>query len=122
MLENPMYLADPPEPAPRFELLGRPRVESGYSDEWETVMICDIRRDDGVIADVWIVAGVPTSKRGSSAAAGRQRGYCDVRMFGDSAGHWCSPCFDADDADDIITACRTAALAAHLEATQAREG
>ena len=52
-----------------YELIGTPRVEPGYSDEWETTMVCDVRRSDGKTGDVWLVAGVPDGWRGSSEAA-----------------------------------------------------
>src|SRR5215831_17137193 len=49
-----------------YELIGTPRIESEYSDEYETVMVIDLRRSDGETGDVWICAGVPRSDRGTS--------------------------------------------------------
>jgi hypothetical protein len=99
----------------QYELIGTPRVEAEYSDEYETVMVCDLRRADGETGDVWIVSGVPDYQRGSSDAAGTQRGYQTVRVFGDSPDMWCPASFDVDDAEDIIAACEVAALKAHNE-------
>jgi len=115
MIENPMYLADPPEPEPMYELIGYPRVESDYSDEWESCVVCVVRRHDGVIGDVWLVAGVPAHLQGSSAAARTQRGYRRVRTFGNHPSMWCPSCFDAEHAEEIMAACSTAALAAHAD-------
>jgi hypothetical protein len=42
-----------------YEILGNPRIETEYSDQWETTMVIDLVREDGVAGDVWIVAGVP---------------------------------------------------------------
>lgn len=112
-----------------YELIGQPRIESEYSDEWETTMACDVRRDDGVTGDVWIVAGVPDYLRGSSEAAHTQRGYERVRVFGDSPEHWCPDVFVKPDwadidviatvHDDVLAALESAALAAHRERVNA---
>ena len=96
-----------------YELIGTPRIEASYSDEWETTMVCDVRRDDGTTGDVWIVAGVPDYQRGSSEATGTQRGYTTVRVFGDSPDTWCPASLDYEDAEEIVAACEVAALAAH---------
>jgi hypothetical protein len=101
--------------AKRYTLIGRPRVQPEYCDEWETVMVIDLRRDDGEEGDVWIVAGVPDYRRGSSAAAGTQDGYQTVRVFGNSPDTWCPDNFDADDDLAILDACMAAALRAHRE-------
>lgn len=102
-----------------FTLLGSPRIEPEYSDQWETTMVCDVRRSDGTEGDVWIVAGVPDYQRGSSAAARTQRGYETVRMFGDSADTWCPRSLMAEDMDTVISgvieAVEPAALNAHRE-------
>lgn len=104
-----------------YELIGQPRIEPEYDDEWETVMVCDLRRDDGATGDVWIVAGVPDHMRGSSEAAGTQRGYERVRVFGDSPDMWCPESFRPGDDDayygdivaDVVAACEAPALAVH---------
>ena len=96
-----------------YALIGTPRIESEYSDEYETTMVCDVRRGDGVTGDVWIVAGVPDYQRGSSDAARTQYGYERVRVFGDSPDSWCPASLDADDADDIIATCESVAIATH---------
>jgi hypothetical protein len=115
-----------------YQLIGRPRIEASYSDRYETVMVCDLRRSDGAIGDdVWIVAGVPESDRGSSDAAGTERGYLTVRVFGNSPDHWCPESFRPDDAESyqeiaagVVEAVRTAALATHRAAvaTEEKEG
>jgi hypothetical protein len=76
-----------------YKLIGTPRIEAEYSDRYETTMVVDLRREDGVTGDVWIVAGVPESDRGSSDAARTQEGYLTVRVFGDSPDHWCPESF-----------------------------
>jgi hypothetical protein len=111
-----------------YELIGNPRIETEYSDQYETVMVCDLKRDDGVTGDVWIVAGVPAQHVGSSNAAGHQYGFQSVRVFGDSPSMWCPESFRpieepdtysyADVAEAVVEACRAAALATHNEARQ----
>ena len=111
-----------------YELLGKPFVESEYSDEWETVMVCNVRRSDGVEGDVWIVAGVRDYQRGSSTAAGTQAGYQGVRVFGDSPSHWCPDSLRPEDgdyssvADAIVEAVSEAALGVHNDADAAEDG
>lgn len=100
-----------------YELIGSPRIEPEYCDQWETTMVCDVRREDGVIGDVWIVAGVPDYQRGSSEAARTQRGYETVRVSGTSPDHWCPPTFQDADLEGVsqgvIEACMSVALAMH---------
>ena len=96
-----------------YELTGTPRIESEYSDQWETTMVCDVIREDLVRGDVWIVAGVPDYHRGSSEAARTQRGFRTVRVFGDSPDMWCPASLDYQDADEIIASVENAALATH---------
>lgn len=102
-----------------FTLLRSPRIEPEYSDQWETTMVCDVRRSDGTEGDVWIVAGVPDYQRGSSEAARTQRGYETVRVFGDSADMWCPRSLMTEDMegviDGVVSAVETAALSAHRE-------
>lgn len=106
-----------------YELIGTPRIETEYSDEYETVMVCDLKRHDGVIGDVWIVAGVPDYLRGSSNASNTQRGYEQVRIFGDSVDMWCCAPFQTPDEDgrystvmyEVIEACEKAAIQTHRE-------
>lgn len=98
-----------------YKLIGTPQVQVEYSDEFETVMVCDPQRSDGETGDVWIVAGVPDYNQGSSRAAGHQSGFEDVKVFGNSPDHWCPESFDPDDADAIIEACRETALRTHRE-------
>jgi hypothetical protein len=110
----------------KYEVIGQPRIESEYSDQYQTVMVIDLKREDGVTGDVWIIAGVPDSQQGSSDAARTQYGYQEVWVFGDSVDMWCPECFQVPDADgsgcyydvmsDIIEACCKAALTAHREA------
>jgi hypothetical protein len=108
----------------KFELIGNPRIEDSY--QWETTMVCNVRRDDGETGDVWIVAGVPEYLRESSGAAGTQHGYQYVWVFGDPPDMWCpeslrptadsmeNPVAPYDEiAEAIIVACKNAALAAH---------
>jgi hypothetical protein len=108
-----------------YELIGAPRIEAEYSDEWETVMVCDLKREDGQTGDVWIVAGVPDYQRGSSEAARTQHGYETVRVFGDSPDHWCPESFRPADGEypevaaDIVTSIEDQALATHRERREA---
>ena len=96
-----------------YELIGSPRIESEYCDEWETAVVCDLRRSDGETGDVWICAGVPRSERGTSDAVGTQDGFLRVWLPGDSPACWCPKNFDYHDHEAILDACREAALAAH---------
>lgn len=108
-----------------YELIGSPYIENAYCDAWETTMVCDLRRSDGETGDVWIVAGVPDYLRGTSNAARTQYGYEQVRVFGDSPDHWCPASFCPMDGDyaeviaGVVTACQSAALAAHRARMQA---
>ena len=110
-----------------YELIGTPRIEAEYSDDYETTMSCDLRRTDGVSGDVWIVAGVPDYLRGTADAARTQRGYETVRVFGGSPDHWCPESFrPADDdysdvRDGVIAACESTALRVHRDRRQTSE-
>lgn len=105
----------------KYTVLGTPRVEAEYSDDYETVMVIDIRRDDGETGDVWIVAGVRDYNRASSDAARTQYGYQSVRVFGDSIDTWCAASLqEADEdggystlAEEIVSACVPSALLTH---------
>ena len=104
-----------------YTVMSRPRIEPEYSDKYETTMVIDLKRDDGEIGDVWIVAGVPDYNRGSSDAGGTQRGYETVRVFGDCVDMWCPESFRVPDedgcyqtvCDEIVSACESVALKAH---------
>ena len=97
----------------KYEVLKITR-EREYCDEWETVVSVDLRREDGVEGNVWLVAGVPPCDRGSSRAAGHQEGFvsCRIPDFG-SWDAWCSFDRPNEDSDytpeemisDIIEAC-----------------
>ena len=87
-----------------YKLIGSPCIQSEYSDKWETTMICDVRREDGVLGDVWIVAGVPDYHQGSSRAAGHQQGFERVRVFGQSPAEWLSDSLMPSDEDDLSDA------------------
>jgi hypothetical protein len=108
----------------KYELIGTPRRIESDSDEHETVMVIDLRREDGATGDVWIAAGVPDYLRGAAQAAGSQHGLLDVRVFGDAVDMWCPESFQIADEDggysgvaaDIIAACGDAALTAHRAA------
>ena len=92
-------------------------------------MVIDLKREDGITGDVWIVAGVPDSQQDSSDAARTQSGYQEVWVFGDSIDCWCPESFrDVDEeeegcwhnlAADIEEACRKVALKAHRETYRA---
>lgn len=102
-----------------YELIGSPLIEPDYCDQWETTMVCDIQREDGITGEVWIVAGVPDYQRGTSEAARTQRGYETVRVFGNSPDHWCSNSLITEDLEEVIAgvllAVSTGALATHRE-------
>lgn len=100
----------------KYEMIGKPQVQDEYTeDKWETVLSANLRREDGVTGDVWIVAGVPDYHVGSSRAAGHQLGFERVRTFGDSPDCWCPDSFDSEDRDEIIEAVESAAIQAHRE-------
>lgn len=106
-----------------FTVIGTPRIESEYSDAWETTMVFDLQREDGETGDVWIIAGVPDYNRGSASASGSQYGYETVRVFGDSVDMWCPESFRIADEDGcyqsvrdaVIAACETAARLTHAK-------
>lgn len=98
----------------RYELMNLV-VEPEYSNEWETVMVADIRRDDGETGDIWIVAGVPDYLRGTAKAAGTSRNLMSVRVFGDSPDCWCPASFDYNDSDAMLDAIRDASIAKHAD-------
>jgi len=108
-----------------YEVIGTPRIEAEYSDEYETTMVVDLRREDGATGDVWIVAGVPDYQRGSSDAARTQSGYQRVRVFGDCPDHWCPKSFWPTDedyeslAEEVIAACEKTALQTHRQEREA---
>lgn len=87
--------------------------EYDYSDTWETVFVCSLRRQDGIEGDCWIVAGVPRQHQDSARAAVSVRAFEGVRVFGDSPDAWCPDCFDSSDSDEILAAVRDRALGAH---------
>lgn len=111
-----------------YELIGSPSIETQYSDEWETTMVCTVQREDGVEGDVWIVAGVPDCQRGSSEAARTQVGYCTVRVFGDYIDTWCPDSLRVKDedgsyatlCDEILSAVAPDALPIHRDRVRAR--
>lgn len=88
-------------------------VEQGhqYCDEWETVMVAELVREDGETGDVWIVAGVPPYQRGTAKAAGHEYGLRSVRVYGDSPDYWCPDSFDPADVDEMIAAVEESAFA-----------
>jgi hypothetical protein len=106
-----------------YEVIGQPQIQQEYcTDEFQTVMVIDLKREDGETGDVWIIAGVPDHMQGSSQAARTQSGYQDVWVFGDSLDSWCPESFRAGAADDmrvILDVCRKSAIAAHKERYQA---
>ena len=88
------------------------RVEPEYSDEYETVCVIDLKRNDGETGDVWIVAGVRPQDRGTVQACGTQAGFRRAWLYGDSRDCWCPASFANDDADAILEACQAAAIKA----------
>ena len=102
-----------------FEAIGDPRIETEYSDEYETVMVIDLQNESGDIGDVWVVAGVPDYLRGTARASGSQRGLMSVRVFGDGVDMWCPGVFRVADADyttianAVVAACEQSALKVH---------
>jgi len=109
-----------------FELVGTPRIEAEYSDQYETVMVCDLKRSDGETGDVWIVAGVPACHVGSANACGSQVGFLNVRVFGDSVDMWCPESLRvaAEDGrydtvrESVVEAVRKVAIQTHNEACE----
>jgi hypothetical protein len=99
-----------------YEVIGTPRIEREYCDEYEAAMVIDLKREDGETGDVWIVAGVPAHLQGTAQAAGHTRGLASVRVFGDSPDMWCPESFRPGDDDygqvaaDVVAACEPAAL------------
>lgn len=96
-----------------YEVIGEPRLKTEDCDEWEAVMVIDLIREDGVIGDVWIAAGVPDYHRGTALAARTNRGCESIWVFGDSLDMWCPHQFQDDPAgieSDIENACRKVAL------------
>jgi hypothetical protein len=98
-----------------YELIGEPRIGAQYSDEWETTMVADLRREDGETGNIWIVAGVPAYLQGTARAAGHTSGLERVRVFGDSPDMWCPDSFDHEDSDAMLDAVEDAALRRHRE-------
>jgi hypothetical protein len=77
-----------------YTVIGQPQVQAEYcTDEFESVMVFDLQREDGETGDVWIVAGVPAYQQGSSRASHTQSGYQTVRVFGNAADDWCPASF-----------------------------
>ena len=95
-------------------------VEDQYCDQWETVMVAELVREEGETGDVWIVAGVPPYQRGIAKAAGHEHGLRSVRVYGDSPDCWCPESFDPADVDEMIAAVEEAALAKDEEVRRHR--
>ena len=103
-----------------YTVASEPKIQSEYSDNYETVLTINVRRD-GVTGEVWICAGVPEYLRGSSDAARSQDGYTDVWAFGDSVDTWLDPTLQVSDEDgsyqtvqdEILAAVKSAAMDAH---------
>ena len=72
-----------------YEIIGEPEVQREYSDQWQTTMVFELRRDDGKQDTIWVTAGVADWQRGSSQAAGHRFGFEDVDVFGGSLDEWC---------------------------------
>lgn len=106
-----------------YELIGTPRIENEYCDEYETTMVIDLMREDGVTGDVWIIAGVPDYNQDSAKAAATDRGYETVRVYGDCVDVWCPKSFRIADEvgsyrsviDGVVASCQSAAIKAHRE-------
>lgn len=96
-----------------YTMIGTPRIQAELSNQWETTMTIDLRREDGVVGDVWIVAGVPDYHRGSAEAARTQSGYQTVRVFGDTPDTWCPVPNWREVMAEIVEACYPVAMAAH---------
>jgi hypothetical protein len=99
-----------------YELIGAPRIEREYTtDEYETVMVCDVRRSDGETGDVWICAGIRPQDVGTVKNCGHQTGFLHAWVFGDSPDMWCPASFSYDDAEAILDAVREAAIQTHRD-------
>jgi len=86
-----------------------------YPDEYRGAAVVELRRDDGVVGDVWVTVGVPAYLEDLADSQGVQDGYEKVSLYdGDSncASSWCPDTFDANDCDKILDACTDVALAA----------
>lgn len=84
-------------------------IERDYSDDWQVTCRVDLERD-GISGEIWVVAGVPESLRGTAVAARTTRGLAECWRFGDSPDCWCPPQFRADDYDALLEAATPAAL------------
>ncbi len=84
------------------------------ADEWETTVAIVIMREDGVVGDVWVAAGVPDYQRGSATAAASNRGYEDVWPVGDSLDCWCPAEFRGD-AEAVLEFVHDIALETHRD-------
>jgi hypothetical protein len=82
----------------KYQLV-RDSISIIYTTDMYTVMTATVQRDDGIIGDVQIVAGVPDYMRGEARAAGTQQGYMDVWAYGDCPEHWCSDSLAPPDGD-----------------------
>lgn len=96
-----------------YTVIGTPRVQTALSDQWETTMTIDLRREDGATGEVWIVAGVPDYHRGSAEAARTQSGYQTVQVFGDTPDTWCPAPNWRETMAEIVDACYSVAMAVH---------
>ena len=104
-----------------YTVASEPKIQSEYSDNYETVLTINVRRADGVTGEVWICAGVPEYLRGSSDTARSQDGYTDVWAFGDSVDTWLDLTLQVSDEDgsyqtvqdEILAAVKSAAMDAH---------
>jgi len=77
-----------------------------YPDEYRGAAVVELRRDDGVVGDVWVTV---------AKSQGVQDGYQKVSLYGDpgdGASSWCPDTFDANDCDKILDSCTDVALAA----------
>jgi hypothetical protein len=99
----------------KYTIVGTPQVQAEYCDKYETTMVIDLKREDGVEGDVWIVAGVQDYWQGLSDAARTQEGYQGVRTFGDHPDMWCPHTFDCEDAEDVLLSVVDVALSIHNE-------
>ncbi len=112
-----------------YEIVGSPKIQAEYCDEYEAAMVIDLKREDGATGDVWVVAGVPGHLQGTAQAAGHTMGLASVRVFGDSPDMWCPESFRPLNegesysriAADVVEACEGAALKAWREYRENRD-
>ncbi len=118
--------------AHKYEIIGEPTVERGYSDKWSTMLVFTLRRNDGAEDTIWVCAGVQDYNRGTCAAAGVR--YEDVFIPFHSVDEWCGEKFHAcdeegdldselmaEEQEEMLRTIRAVALASQIEMTESED-